>query len=469
MDTTKLRQTLSLLRNDPDQLIEIILYQAQVIEDLEKRLAASEQRATALEKRLEELERVSHRQAGPFRRRDDEKVQNPKKPGNRKGHPGKYRAVPTQIDEVIEVPLDRCPKCNGSLSDQRCVEQIIEEIPEHRPTAYRLRTYKAICAACGEVRSTHPLQVSTAIGAAGVHLGPRALATAIELNKANGITLRKTSHILKKLFGLSITAGGIVQALHRVAGKLEGEYNGLTSSLRAAPVVHCDETGWWVGGPKSWLWVCTNVDSTVYHVANGRGRQVIFDILGTDFPGVLVSDCLVVYDDASPHQHKCYAHHLKAIHQACEGHPDKGLGYLTELRNMLLVAMAVKNMHSQLNGDIYAESCRRLETWAEELLVLPRGQPEEESVRRRMFKQRDHLFTFLYHPEVEATNNLAERQLRPAVIARKVSCGNRTPRGAHTWEVLTSIAATCAQRSISFLDHVDLVARLTTHPAENHF
>jgi hypothetical protein len=49
------------------------------------------------------------------------------------------------------------------------------------------------------------------------------------------------------------------------------------------------------------------------------------------------------------------------------------------------------------------------------------------------------------------SNNLAERQLRPAVIARKISCGNKTPKGARTWQILTSLAATCAQRATSFI------------------
>ena len=69
----------------------------------------------------------------------------------------------------------------------------------------------------------------------------------------------------------------------------------------------------------------------------------------------------------------------------------------------------------------------------------------------RLWKQRDHLFTFLERAEVPATNNLAERQLRPAVIARKISCGNKTPKGAHAWEVLASIAATCRQTGKSFI------------------
>ena len=85
-------------------------------------------------------------------------------------------------------------------------------------------------------------------------------------------------------------------------------------------------------------------------------------------------------------------------------------------------------------------------------------------MRERLRKQRDHLFTFLDHPAVDATNNLAERQLRPAVISRKLSCGNKTERGARTWEVLASLAATCRQTGSSFADF--LVPRLILAPSQ---
>ena len=75
---------------------------------------------------------------------------------------------------------------------------------------------------------------------------------------------------------------------------------------------------------------------------------------------------------------------------------------------------------------------RTLAIAADELLATPRRDPREEHVRRRLAKQRDHLFTFLDHPDVPATNNLAERQLRPAVIARKLSCGNKPTAAEHS-------------------------------------
>ena len=84
-------------------------------------------------------------------------------------------------------------------------------------------------------------------------------------------------------------------------------------------------------------------------------------------------------------------------------------------------------------------------------------------MRMRLWKQRDHLFTFLERADVPATNNLAERQLRPAVIARKISCGNKTSSGALAWQMLASFAATCRQNGRSFTQFV--AERIRLQPA----
>jgi transposase len=198
------------------------------------------------------------------------------------------------------------------------------------------------------------------------------------------------------------------------------------------------------GGPGYWLWVFTTKTATVYRVAECRGRNIVIETLGEDYPGVLVSDCLSIYDEVNATQQKCYAHHLKAIAQALVEAPSQ---YLEKVRALLKAAMALKNC--PLEAEPLASHRKALEQEAENLLRTPRSGLEEK-VRMRLWKQRDHLFTFLDHPQVDATNNLAERQLRPAVIARKISCGNKTAKGARAWEILASVAATCTQQMKSF-------------------
>ena len=265
---------------------------------------------------------------------------------------------------------------------------------------------------------------------------------------------------MRDCFSLQLSAGGLSRALDRLATKVQSHYQAIAKALREAPVVHSDETSWWVGGPGWWLWVFANAHNTLYLVDQSRGRCVLTELLGTDFGGVLVSDCLAIYDDATPLQHKCYAHHHKAIRQAKALHPHQGEGFLTELSALLRAAVALQGQKAESDPESFHALRQALERKAAQLLDAPRSEPSEEAVRNRLQKQRDHLFTFLDHDGVDATNNLAERQLRPAVIARKISCGNKNPKGARTWQILASLAATCAQRATSFIAELASAAPL---------
>jgi hypothetical protein len=406
-----------------------------------------------LQQRIEELERAAARQAAPFRRRDKSKKppDQHKPPGRPKGHPPAFRPPPPQVDEDIEKRLDQCPECGGPLTDvQRC-EQYIEDIPPVRPHVTKLTTYVGTCRCCGEVRSVHPLQVSTARGAAGTHLGVRTLALAAWLSKRLGMTTRSVCKALQALFGLKLTPGGLTQALDRMADKLQPRFDTLVRELRNQSGVWADETSWWVGGSGWWLWTFTSPETTVYHVDTSRGRDVVLEMLGQDFAGVLTSDCLASYEKLPYKMHKCYAHHLKAITQAQKDRPSD---YLDQLRGLLKAAMYLHSHRADLPPPEWDAMRQHLEDRGDELLLRTTPPAGAAKVANRLRKRRHWLFTFLDDPALEATNNRAERSLRPAVIARKLSCGNKTVRGKRTWEILTSLAATCHQREQDFVEWV---------------
>jgi hypothetical protein len=366
------------------------------------------------------------------------------------------------VDCHIEVSLECCPYCGDRLAAGRdeVIEQTIIEAPPVRPQVIRLITHRNVCCRCRrQVASSHPLQVSTACGAAGTHLGARALALAASLNKGLGLTMRKTCAVLHDLMGLALSPGGLAQALARVAEQLKADDEALLKMLKAEPVLHADETSWWVGRSGFSLWVLTNRAGTCYRVVPSRSRAAAEALMG-DYKGVLVSDCLNIYDELTPLQHKCYAHHLKEIGKALEDPKARASPYLQDLRALLHGAMALKAEMACLSASQVVGMRQALEASADRLLGAPRTGTNanaeaaalEEKLRQRLLKQRDHLFTFLDHEAVEPTNNLAERQLRPAVISRKLSCGNKTERGATTWQVLASLAATCRQTGSSFAD-----------------
>jgi hypothetical protein len=426
----------------------------QRIRELEAENARLRELLQALQDRVEALERAAARQAAPFRRKDKDRkpIEQHGTPGRKAGHPPARREEPPQIDDHVEVRLTGCPHCGGNVSDVRPCEQIIEDLPPVRPHVTRLITYTGRCVRCGEVRSTHPMQVSMAVGAAKVHLGARALALSALLNKHLGLPMRRTCRVLHELSGLRITPGGLAQALHRVADRAAGPFRELLAGLRSQPAVYADETSWWEGGAGSWLWTFTTPDRTIYRVEKSRGKDVVFDTLGPYFPGVLVSDCLASYENLPFVMHKCYAHHLKAIAAARDRKPQDQQSYFHELTTLLHAPMMLDKMRGDLPPPEFLRIRQQLDQKADALLLPTRFDPDEERVANRLRKRRQWLFTFLDHPGVEATNNRAERALRPAVIARKLSCGNKTARGKRTWEILASLAATCHQRGQNLVE-----------------
>jgi hypothetical protein len=419
-----------------------------VLAELERRVADLAAENKALRDQLDEAQSQAARQAAPFRRRDTRKVPDAtrKRPGRPKGHPGVHRAVPTHVDEYVDVPLTACPHCGGAVDAVAPITQYIEEIPPLRPHVTRLITYRGRCPHCGDVQSRHPLKTSEATGAAQAQLGPRAQALAATLNKQHGLTMRTTCQVLAQLTGLRLSPGGLAQLVQRVGHTAEVAYAALIVEVRAAAAVFADETSWYGGGPGPWLWVFTTATATVYRVEPSRGRDVVTDTLGPDFPGVLVSDCLASYENVPYRTHKCLAHHLRAIAEARRRPDTPDPRYLDQWTLFFQTVLGYWRARPNLSVEEFAERRRHLEAWLDRLVAEVRTQPGDVAIQNRIGNRRASILVCLYEPEVEPTNNRAERDLRPAVIARKVSCGNKTEAGKRSFEVLRSVASSCLKR-----------------------
>jgi transposase len=425
-----------------------------------------------LQDRLEEAERAAARQAAPFRRRESQKIPDgsKKRPGRPKGHPGVHRAVPDRVDAELDIPLPGCPHCGGPVTGVEAIEQFIEEIPPVRPIVTRLVTYRGVCAVCGAVHSSHPLQTSMATGAAKVPLGPRARALAASLNKQFGLTMRKTCRVLRLLAGLILSPGGLALSVQRTAAKVQPAFDSLVIEIRAAAAVFADETSWYVGAPGYWLWTFTTADATVYHVDQSRGRQVVLDLLGEDFAGILVSDCLASYENLPYRMHKCIGHHQKAIAKARDRPDTIDPSHLNEWKLLFTMVNALWKHRAALGEEGFLRQRQHLESWLDRLLAEPRTQPGDVAIQQRIGKRRGVVLGCLDDPAAEPTNNRAERSLRdPGVIARKVSCGNKTEAGKTAWERLVSLAMTCQQRGHDFVSWLaaclPLDAPVTSVPA----
>lgn len=447
---------------DKQTLIAIIRAHLSVIYELRVELKVAQDKISA-------LERANKRQAAPFRIDEKKKKEDKKPPGSKPGHKGFYRKYTGKIDETINVPLDSCPICSQKDFEQvKPLEQIVEDV-EARMVVRKLITYQGRCTHCKKVVSSkHPLKISEARGSASTYIGPTAKSLALALNYQYGLSKRKTVEVLKRIFGIKISPSGLTNMGHKAAKVLEPSFKELELEVLNSKVIHADETSWYVSDPKYWLWVFTNNNHTLYHVIRSRAREVIQKILGENYQGVLVSDCLSIYDGVNEKQQKCYSHHLKAISLAEQDVKDspKDVARLSEIKGMLRKAIQLKKDKDEMTDTQYKAAIEHLQKQADHLipsLEQLKTQIENKTivfddntvkVLKRMSRQKDHLFTFLEHSHVDATNNLAERQLRPAVISRKISCGNKTEKGAETWQTLTSLIQTFIQQGKSFEDEL---------------
>ncbi len=411
---------------------------------------------------VEELKRAGKRQAAPFARR--KLVEHPKKPGRKAGQ-GKFsrRGRPThrQVDQTKKARLSGCPECGGRLRDIHQHEQYVTDIPKTvRLITTRYVTYSGYCAdCCKRVRSHHPEQTSQATGAAGVLVGPRAKALAADAKHRLGCSYGKVSELLNDAFGMQVSRSGWCQADQRLGETARPVYQELIEAVRRSLVVHADETGWRIGTLSAWLWVFTNQEATVYAIRDNRSSDVVVEILGRQFKGILASDCFLAYDDKRLKdwlKQKCLSHLLKDLNEMEESKTGRAVRFAQQLTAVLQAALKLKTEKPGLDPALFAQRVQALETQLDALISRQRNLKDRENVRfaRRLRKHRPHLLRFLYVDGLDATNNLAERQIRPSVIIRKTNGCNRSKGGAETHSVLTSVLVTCRQHSIPILDYM---------------
>jgi hypothetical protein len=302
------------------------------------------------------------------------------------------------------------------------------------------------------VQGHHPEQISDALGAAAVQLGPRVLGLAAELKHGMWVPYRKIKRIFSVGYGLEVSSGGLARGGQRLARQGQPTYEQLIQVLRESVVVNADETSWKIGGQKAWLWVFTNQELTVYTIDPTRAHEVAERVLGEAFDGVLGCDCFPAYDPLPYRQQKCLGHLLKRCNKIALIESEEAVAFSQKVAHLLRRAIKLKARQSEMNPHGYRVARGKLEAVLDRLLAQEVSDPEIVKLVKLLTKQRPHLLTFLYVDQVDATNNIAERAIRPAVIVRKISAGNRSNQGADTHAILASIIQTSRQQEQDFLD-----------------
>ncbi len=411
-----------------------------------------------LKRRLEQAQRARKRQAAPFRRRA--RKSNPERLGRKPGHPPAHRPVPDHVEAEVDVPLGSCPFCGGEVDEHGTDDQYVVDIPPVRPHATKYVNHHGRCKRCGRrVDSRHPDQTSTAKGAASVVLGPQVLAVSVDLKERIGVPYRKVVQVLMLCFRFPVSAGALARAGQRITKRCEPTYEALIQYLRRGAVVHGDETGWYIANAtkKAWLWVFTTPEGvTIYAIRLSRGGDVPEAILGEAFDGTLVVDGWSVYPSLGCALAQCNAHLLRRCAEMLETQRGKAALFPQQVKDFLQQALQLGRARA-LTIAVWGErfwqrAVRDMEQRLADLLEPERSNPSNRRLRKHLRKHQDEVLVFLHDPAVAPTNNLAEQEIRPAVIMRKVSAGNRSEAGAHAHEVLASITRTTERCGMRFPD-----------------
>ena len=354
------------------------------------------------------------------------------------------------------------PTCHGALAHDRVEDQYQEEIVR-RVHVTRFRVHIGHCVACGtRVQGRHPGQTSDATGAAAAHVGPEALAFAAILNKEFGLSYGKTVVVLQRGFGLTLTPGGLSQALARLAARCEPTYEHLKQVVRTQPSVTMDETGWRIGGHPAWLHVAATAHATVYGIFAGRGFDEAAALIGADYDGFLVRDGWAPYRrfEAAYHQ-TCTQHLINRCDALIRQATPARAGFPEQVKAILQQGLRLRDRYAA--GTVAAHGLAvaigRLEAQLAQVLDRPARLPDHRRLANHLSREFDALFTYLRCPGLEATNYRGEQAIRPAVVTRKVWGGNRTATGAHTQEVLTSVFRTCHQQNTDPGPHIVALLR----------
>jgi transposase len=400
----------------------------------------------------ERLKRSQRRQAAPFSK--EKPVKDPKKPGRKKGQ-GRFRRRQTPVEEP-NVTVDAqappcCPYCGGPLEQDGVEYATTTDVPEQpKPNVTQYRVAVCHCLGCGKkVRGTAPGLAADQYGATAHRVGPAVMAAAHALHYGVGVPQRKIPAVLKELTGVSITQSALAQdALRRAKGEVGAQYQQLREAIQEAPFVHTDDTGWRVGGRTAFLMGFDTDRATIYQIRSQHRNEEVREVIPSNYAGVMVSDRGKSYDAEEfneVEQQKCLGHILRNISDVVITKQGRAREFGSKAKTLFQDGMELWRARHCLTEDVFAEKADKLKQQVTHHL---RNRILKDDDNQRLLNglgiqdDRGHLTRFLSVPFVEPTNNRAERMLRPAVIARKVSQCSKNQDGADAFAAFTSVAQT---------------------------
>lgn len=261
--------------------------------------------------------------------------------------------------------------------------------------------------------------------------------------------MRKVPAILQALTGIRLTQGAITQdARKRTAGAVGVRYAALREAVGKQAIIQTDDTGWRVQGRPAFLMAFVNTSLSVYQVRSQHRNEEVRELVPADYSGVMICDRGKSYDAEELEgvsQQKCLAHLLRNATEVAQKKTGRARQFSRRLKDLLRQGLALAAKRNEMDAAQYRLRARELDD-AVSLHLRHRALRDDDNQRLLdgvgLLHDQGHLLRFLHQEGIEPTNNRAERDLRPAVIARKVSHCSKNMTGARAFEAFTSVIQT---------------------------
>jgi transposase len=399
-----------------------------------------------------------------------------RKAGGQSGHLGAGRELmpEDQVDEIVEHYPDACGGCGRRFDDEqrrpagRFGRHQTAELPPISVVLTEHRTHQLRCRGC---RARTSARLPEEIAASP--FGSRLQAAVVTLTARHRISRRGITELAHDLFGVILSTGAVDGICQRASDALAGPHCQLQDWVLDQGAVHVDETGWRTSGEGRALWTATTPEATFLKIAEHCNREQFNALIGTTYPGIVISDRWNGFSHLDPTRRQvCWSHLQRDFRRHSDGLGEQKTFGEHGLKLTGRVFAAWRSyQHEHHDRDRLKTEIAPIQTELRALLEAASPKSQRTRWHRRfannLLKVWPALWTFTIVDGVEPTNNPAERALRSPVIHRKVSLGTRSKDGERFAERALSAAGTCRlQRRSLFTYLSDL---LTAHTRGDPF
>ena len=382
--------------------------------------------------------------------------------GGKMGHCGHGRKglAPEQADRIETVAAPEfCPDCGTPLQDKGARTRTVRECQPVRMEQVMYYLERKRCPRCRRVIQAR----APGVLPKGLY-GNQLLAHVAVEHYVNGVTLGQ----LERQTGIGY--GGLVNAMHQLArwlqdvpGKLIEEYR------RSSPVKQADETGWRSDGQNGYAWLFCTIDLSIWRFRKTRSAAVPKEVFGPKrLPGTLVVDRYAAYNQVRCFLQYCYAHLKRDVEDLQKNFPDHAevKCFVGSLVPLLSSAMSLRNL--PISDREFLSRAAEIKKQIIAVVEHPAQHPAIQTMQDLFREKSDRMYRWADDRRIPADNNLAERELRPLVIARKVSFGSQSEAGAKTRETLMTVLHTLKKRTTDvFAAFKSALDKLAENPKAN--